>query len=76
MAFGEYLSDLHDQNIWNATGIHLDREHCLARLEEVRDVRDGAMHFNASSNEGNSDAHNDEEVITAALRILGSIPFG
>ncbi len=75
MTFGEYLSALTDGNIWAATGIDFDKDTCLKLFEEVRNVRNGVMHFSSGPDDETSSERSNKNVITRSLRILRATPL-
>ncbi|MBT1664184.1 CBS domain-containing protein [Curtobacterium flaccumfaciens] len=75
MMFGEYLNALDDEEIWAASGIHLDKAFCLKLLGEVKDVRNGVMHFSATPEDDTETEVKQKETVTKALRILRFIPL-
>ena len=70
MTFGEYLSALADDHVWAATGIAFDQGVCLKLLDEVRNVRNGVMHFSSGPDD---ESAADSVAITRSLRILREI---
>lgn len=52
MSFGEYIHALQDADVWKAAGISLDQKVCLDLLTEVKNVRNGVMHFSAGAGGG------------------------
>ena len=75
MMFGEYLSALKDKDIWASTGITFDKTFCVSLLDQVKEIRNGVMHFSASSNDGTEKDANNECIVGRALRLLRAVPL-
>ena len=45
LTFGEYLWLLSEQSNWDRLGLSADRKVVIEKLEQVRDIRNDAMHF-------------------------------
>lgn len=76
MMFGEYLSALKDPEVWDATGIHFDQDSCLKMLGEVKDIRNGVMHFATRGDDKEQAGLDEDRAVLKALRILREIPLG
>ncbi|MGG6381396.1 CBS domain-containing protein [Paenarthrobacter sp. NEAU-H11] len=75
MTFGEYLSALADEEIWAATGIGFDQETCLKNFDEVRNVRNGVMHFSSGPDDQTTSERSNKTIVTRSLRILRATPL-
>lgn len=73
MTFGEYLSALSANDIWQSTGIKFDQATCIKYLETVKDVRNKRMHFSALAAQESEATDTEQESVARVLRILRAV---
>jgi len=73
MMFGEYLSALGDDEVWDATRINFDRDTCLKLLNAAKEVRNGVMHFSSRAEDDSEEDIQRQADVVNALRLLRAV---